>query len=321
MNNVETIKRWLKYIDVQAETIVAKIAEWGQQTDGNFDPNALFIRTTSLFERGHRKDVVKIEQEDGLIDIAISREGLYDAMPELLFHEPAYANVQSSADRMRKATQKNKKEAELARKFFAPIENEFYLLRSDILYQERKNSYGFTNNNNIFVNFWNIDQWKRGAKNILNAKQTILLLYLLPVAHSIVGNRALTAMCLESILGVPVKIDLAAPKKTQLQDYAPDLAGLGNMTLGADTILVGDFEDGTPSLEIMIGPILKKEVVNYLPGNKDHRLLEELLYPYFFQVGIDIITTITIAEEDQAFKFSETAPIAENGYLGYSVYL
>jgi hypothetical protein len=72
--------------DFRAEVLVAFWLENGEKSLDN-----ITIRPNGTFQRPYRKDVLEIEQSekeqpDG-VTLHISREGLYDMLPEGVFHQ------------------------------------------------------------------------------------------------------------------------------------------------------------------------------------------------------------------------------------------
>ena len=61
------------------------------------------------------------------LKINISRDGIYDSLPEGIFHYPKTERLNQSVDDMTKEYRSQQKEEENARQFFLPFENEFFL--------------------------------------------------------------------------------------------------------------------------------------------------------------------------------------------------
>ncbi|MBW6459067.1 MAG: hypothetical protein K0B08_00705 [Bacteroidales bacterium] len=106
--------------DIKAEVIMADLADRGMDAD------KMLVACKGLFRRNYEKDVANV-QFDQVIDYLVfqlSRDGLYDLLPEGLFHEMCIFSSLGSEER-RKQFARQKQEEANARKFFLPYENEF----------------------------------------------------------------------------------------------------------------------------------------------------------------------------------------------------
>ncbi|MFO7613402.1 MAG: hypothetical protein R6W71_02050 [Bacteroidales bacterium] len=113
--------------DIKAEVIMADLADRGMDAD------KMLVASKGLFRRNYERDVAHV-QFDQVIDYLIfhlTRDGLYDLLPEGLFHQMYIYSSMSSEDR-RKQFARQKQEEANARKFFLPYENEFMQQRARI---------------------------------------------------------------------------------------------------------------------------------------------------------------------------------------------
>jgi predicted component of type VI protein secretion system len=154
-----------------------------------------------------------------------------------------------------------------------------------------------------FARFW-------GIANKGTPRQLTAMLYLLPIATRIVGNRELTARCFKTVLGERVSITYGAPVKYDIREY---LTPLGKARLGVDMVTGNELQEGIPSIEVAIGPLKQGKVLQYLPGAKSGSVLD-MLFRYFLPVTADVQTTILVQKEDRDFTLSEEAYTSRLGF-------
>ncbi len=296
MSNLQQIKSIIEQfpLDLCMEVILADLIEGGINVDD------LILHPVGLFERSYRKDIREVElhydQKTGKIDYAylhICREGLYDALPEALFHAPLSQKSFKSKDEMIAENQVHQREEEESRKFFVPFEHAFYQQRLALELEERKALVDFSGR--MFKKFW-------GITDDFDERQVAILLYVLPVAHRIVGNWHLTALCLEAILGINVKVQKTESETIKVNDYL--LNRLGNLTLGVDAVLGNEFDDGIGGIEILLGPLDNAQIKDYLKGGQYFEMLH-YLYDYFLPIEVDVKTTILVKEQDKIFELEK----------------
>lgn len=297
--------------------------------------NRLVVIPIGLFHRNYHKDIEladEAEFESHLLQLKINREGIYDALPEALTHQPI-KHKKGAKDKEEILTeiriQKEREKA--ARKFFLPIEQEIYRTRIILELEEVKY---FINQRNIsehkvFQDFWEIPPF-------LNYHQISNMVYLLPIAQRIVGNFKLTELCFESILQNPINIKNTFPIKhkiptiyneaTQQEDEMGVSLGAG--ILGEDFILSAPYyQEAIPAILINIGPITfeeadlyaKSTVEGFADGQK--REVLEYLIKNFMTFEADTVINIDIkVAKGHYFKLSDEATTS-NALLGMNVTL
>jgi type VI secretion system protein ImpH len=260
-----------------------------------------------LFHRNYHKDIDVAEEsefENHLLQLKINRESLYDSLPEGLFHQPIrHKKGEKTKEEILQEIREQKDREKATRKFFLPIEQELYRSRIAIELEEKKY---FINPRNIkehrvFQDFWDIPDF-------LDYRQICNMVYLLPIAHQIVGNFALTELCFESILQDPIAIKNSYPLSYEIPTPLNEESGqeeemgiaLGDVSLGEDFVLNAHFYKETiPSILINIGPIEANEVKLYAkstvknaPNGEKREVLEYLInnfFPYDADANINII--------------------------------
>lgn len=261
------------------------------------------------------------------LNLVTHRDGLYDYLPEGLFHQPVSKNKdRDNSDWSIEIFEQFERE-QGARRFFQPIEQEFYHQRLFLELEERK--YFLTeenlrqnDNGELFRGFWRL------PADLLNIRQLNNLLHLLPVAHRITGDTELMSDVFSLILGVPVAITLLPPISCPIEDQTlshvvggenriesePDDLGcicLGNFSLG------GIYEDTMPALELRIGPLSIEQFAGFAPGGNSSKLLD-LLEGYFIPAETTVVCHLIPDQESTFICLSEEQ---SKSVLGFNAYL
>ncbi|WP_019668317.1 hypothetical protein [Eudoraea adriatica] len=285
--------------DLRAEVFIAEI-------QGNFElPDEDFlIANQSTFSRGYSRDII---DTDGHINknkltLNLSRNGLYDILPEGLFHTQAISKDTNSYVARRKTV---KQEEQDARLLFAPLENEFFYQKLNIERNERTLLDDFFNlNDNFLLNFWKIDQG-------IPEDYTLQLIKLLPHSHKIVGDFELTRLSLEKVLNEKVTF---IKKNIILKNEGID-HGIGTQ-LGVDTVLESDTNEVMmPALEVTIGPISMNGINTFLNETEVLNFIYAF-YDYFIPLEMEVITKL-IVNKNSKFLLGDT----NNTILGISTQL
>jgi len=270
------------YQNIKAEIIVAELQE-----NSELSENDIIISNKSTFNRPFRRDIISIDNISILdkIILNLSRSGLYDYLPEGLFHSGSTKKELESNVSKRK---KQKKQEQDARIFFAPIENEFFKQRLLIECNEREllnDFYSFQDD--FLINFWEID--KSIPKNYL-----VKLIKLLPYSHKIIGDFELTRLSLEKILGEKVHF-----KK-----------GFSNIMIESENKESNDFKLGvnlvlnstytkvlSPLLEVTIGPISESIINNFVKKDRVMKFINNF-YNYFIPLEYDVKTQFIVPNKN-----------------------
>ncbi|OQX72293.1 MAG: hypothetical protein B6D61_14220 [Bacteroidetes bacterium 4484_249] len=121
MRNAKNIAKSIKAkpSDIKAEVIIADLVERG------FDFSKIIVKHDGLFKRNYSKDIsdVYLDMVKDILVFNVSRDSLYDILPEGLFHH-VFGNLE--ADNRNQEFEKLKQEEDNARKFFLPFDNEFF---------------------------------------------------------------------------------------------------------------------------------------------------------------------------------------------------
>ena len=195
MKNSEEIKKELDafFINLKAEIVVSEFIE-----NSNLSYEDITIKNKSSFTRGYRRDIIDVKMNtNDKLELNLSRNGVYDALPQGVFHSTVNIDSNIPYSEMR---QKSKKEEADARTLFAPLENEFFLSRVGVEQEEKKLALQFNNLENSFLlYFW-------GIKDKVADEYVFLLAKALPLAYKISKDEKLIAQCLSEILHEKITI-------------------------------------------------------------------------------------------------------------------
>jgi hypothetical protein len=290
MNSFEEILDIIKqiHVDFRAEVILAEFQKMG------LDDEDYIVSPVSLFERRFSKDIKSVgieENKSGLryLNFKLNREGIYDTLPQALIHSSltrkgkSKKNVKDMVDEIKL----RRHEENAARKFFSPFENEFYKYRVKLEREERRLLHAYQNNVSYTDKvdfFWNLPK-------IMNAKEKSTLLFLLPILHRITGDLNKIEACYKSILGVPVSLKRAAPLSTAVK-----LQPVEALILGVNFITGQQIIDGSPVIEVSLGPLSDDKIKDFLPGSRGRKVIDAL-NNYFMPIEADIVIK-TIADRN-----------------------
>lgn len=299
MNDIEKIKNRINAIpfDLKAEVMLAALLDTCKKDGSDF-----LINFEGQFKRPYRTDVLGCEIVDydydasQFLKINISRDGIYDSLPEGIFHYPKTERLNQSVDDMTKEYRSQQKEEENARQFFLPFENEFFL--SGIIREREEKEFLFKLNQgkplDFFYDFWDLD---KNLPQILVSK----LIRLLPFVHKIVGKLDKTAYCLTYLLDEAVEIvELGYQDQSQSEQNVT----LNDCRLGLDMISGMSYMDYSLNLEFKIGPLKDSNFHDYIHDGGIRKFLN-LFYEYFLPIEIDVKTSILLPVEIEQFNFTQ----------------
>ncbi|MDZ4822256.1 MAG: type VI secretion system baseplate subunit TssG [Flavobacteriales bacterium] len=245
--------------DVRAEVIAADLLDDGVLL------NNITVRPAGTFRRTYSKDVLsaeKVPDETGTsfkLEMEVSREGIYDMLPEGLFHQPDANKRATNVGDVVTHIRKTRKEEEDSRKFFLAIEKELYRLRILVELEERKTLEDYSDHfrNELFFQVW-------PDLYILKKEYVNPLIQVLPHAFKICGNIQLTEYCFSKVLGYDVSIRITEVMKRNVENT--NTTRLGNSRLGIDAFAGDVLIDFFPETVISIGPLGKKQVPDFSTG-------------------------------------------------------
>jgi len=299
-SDMENLDQLIKAInsypaDIKGEVLMADLIQEGYSwTD-------FLVFFNSTFKRGFGKDIDSAERFlindlDEVLAIRLARDGLYDLLPEGVFH----AGPDSAKDSAKGMATESRKEAKIeenTRKFFQPYENEFFYERTLLELKEREILQKLNDGSwdTFFIEFWKIDK-------LISKELAIKLCSLLPFVKDIVGNFKMTSSCLGAILNEQVSYEIFYSREADFDNRVENGSSvkLGQQQLGMNAILSGDAIENRRHIRYCIGPLKNSDITPYLEGGDIARLIE-IFNSYFIPMEMESGFEVIIPEEKHGF--------------------
>jgi len=300
--------------DIKAEVIAAEMVEHGIPAD------LILLLDLGGSTRPFRKDVSKIEDElleydrQEYVVIKALREGLYDMLPEALFHLVAEHKSNKTEKEIIQAIRQRQKEERDARTFFLPFEagiNHQRILMA--LYENKLDKRTHYNDLvNIFSNHWTIFQY-------LDERQADVFLLLIPVIHDLRDDFSAIEKIMEMMFLLPVKITLR--QQAPYQPFDPIISLMDESSVLGVNLTTGNavYVSGEDEILISIGPMQNSMLKTFMQGGTNGIILE-LLCDYLLPAHIDLVTEFELSEVDKATRLADGVK-DYNCVLGGNTYL
>ncbi len=257
-------------INLKAEVIGSLLSNIG------IDKTSIQSNYTSSFNRSYRNDTYKAKynSENDTLDLFISRNGLYDMLPEGLFHpEIIENNKKISVKNLLESHKKQKKEESEARLFFKPFENHIFQFFIKIEDKEKNlinNSHEFRS---FFMQFWGLESW-------IKDEQFVFMLHILPYSKNIKGNINRITQLLSHHLQKEISFnrgwkEIHLSKHTKQQD----------LILGQNFI-IGNTSDQLPCIEFNIYNISDQELHEYSKNGYYYKFIS-LYFEYLLPIELE----------------------------------
>jgi hypothetical protein len=294
--------------DIKAEAQLLLAIKKGLNVD-NF-----LINCDQVFKREFSKDLVAVEvKEDAkkneMLELHLSRTGLYDQLPEGLFFQMPHRDSSFTETDMASDYRINKQKEDEIRRFFLPFDNDFFLQRLQVEEAEVQLLEGLRSGvlNDYFVRFWSLPP-------SIPKMFMVPLILLLPHAHKIAGELELMAQALSYLLKEEVRFLQKNADTSSAEGFLAPV--LGEASLGLDMVAGDSFFEDEPVIDIEVGPIKNSQVRDYLEGGK-RSVLMETFNRFFVPAGLDVIVSVKVPMERQDMMLEKGAePV-----LGYSTVL
>jgi hypothetical protein len=297
------------HYDVRAEVVV------GELLDNRVRSEEIAVQMQNVFVRSFNKDILNAQLDDSqpyhpFISLTLSRDGLYDRLPEGIFHQFTPQQQQRSVRDMVINYKRQQKEQQEARKFFRPLENEFFLQRVFLEQKEKHllfDAFG-KDADELFLEFWGIrpDLPSAGLKKLVK---------LLPYIYRIAGNLPLVKLYLQAILEEPVQItqeNIGTAVETGSQ------VPLGESRLGVDMMTGNMFYTDMPLVKIKVGPLQQHRVYDFLPWQPYGKLLETCI-GFLLPADVEVETLLEPHPEEKKVVVADSQE--KEGLMGYNFYL
>ena len=299
--------------DFKAEVVAAEMVDNGTPLE------LILILMLGGAKRPYRKDVGEITPEISEYDhkeyihVKTHKEGLYDMLPEGLFHSPTLPKSVNSEEDIIAGLKKHHIEEANARKFFLPYEASINELRIQMALYENRLDKRLTSTDmvDIFAQQWAIFKW-------LDARQANVFLHLLPLIHDVRDDYRVAEKIFELIFLLPVQINIQQQRPVQIED--PIFSSFSDTVLGVNfTTGNREFFTGEDEIIISIGPMQNSALKEFMSGGNNEKILE-LLCDYLLPVHLDVNVEFKLTDADKTSRLADTVNDF-NSTLGLSTYL
>jgi hypothetical protein len=295
--------------DIRSEVFAAALASAGVPME------SMYFRTQSTFRRSKAMDlddvrIDKPETGDGQLVFSLNREGLYDMLPEGLFHFRDASGSHMTRDELFNDIKRSRQEEADARKFFGPFENEFFQHRLQLEMQEQRllRKGNDADNRELFEKLY-------GPAPAIEDRYVLPLLHVMPVFHRIRGDISQVARCLSRFLDLPVHIEHAST--TRHPATAEGLKALGQAVLGVDAVAGDRFDSAMPVYEVHVSDIPRAEVGRFFPDGGSAGVLEFLL-TCLLPMECRYTVFLHLCKDQRILVLADEA---NESHLGYDVYI
>lgn len=284
--------------DYRAEVIAALLIEEGLNLE------ELDIVRTGTSRRGFSKEVESIYREYSAYDltdylcIEANKEGLYDMLPQGVFHQPLRRNtVKKYKEDILEEIRMHRGEEFFARKFF----HVFELLTDRVLTEaclfearyDRKTSYPeFTD---LFTRYWPI-------LKMLSLRQSVFFMHIIPLLHRIRSHYGDMEQAFSYVLEVPVSISTV--KLPAKKSHCSCESNIGDCKIGVDCVLGEQFDDGVYDLKLTLGPLSATAMKHFIEPAEGYRILDRLC-EIFLPAHAFIVKEYIISPQDAVFTLSD----------------
>lgn len=261
VNSIET--------DYKAEVIIAGLLE------GGLSPDHIYMIREGNAERGYSKDIAYLRTEYFLrrqtkyLGLRVNRQGLYDILPEGIFHKSTGNPFQKDVTDIIKEIEKQRKEEQVAKMFFRPFEVSASnaLIHAQLF--ERKIDKKRTNRNfvNIFSRYWPI-------LSLLPLNKAVLFIEIISVVADIGHKIEFSAQIISALLDVPVKITQGNRPCSRISKGV--VPRLKNMRLGLNAIIGKTYEEEYENIIVRLGPMSSERIVYYNKDNNGKKIIKYL---------------------------------------------
>lgn len=249
--------------------------------------------------------------EGSCIELKTNRRGIYDSLPEGLFHDSLFAGKVKDLEHILEEMQHHRNEEFFIRRFFSLLESETD--REGIQAQllelryDKKNKY--PDYARLFSACWPVT-------GILSGRGALLFIKFMPHIHSIRCRLEEVSDALSQILEAPVSVHSRMEQRTM---KAQKTNRLGNLRLGTSSVNVGVLHSAEADLHIHIGDIPAREVDRFLPGNHSRKALSMLVDIFLGAFQESDVTISVIPSERKTYlkPMDDAYPC----YLGINTFL
>lgn len=303
--------------DFKAEVIAAEIIE------NNTPADKVLIVPIGAMSRPQNKDIDSVLTEVSEYDnkeyivIRTHKEGLYDKLPEGLFHNPISYLGDKTEQQVIEGIKRHRIEEKAARAFFLPFDTALFSGRVQIALYENQLDKKFHNNQliNIFSPHWEIFRH-------LNVLQSNIFLQFLPLIHSIRDDWQAIENLFELIFLIPAHLRVRTiTKQDDTKEDTPVTSAIGVGSLGID-LTTGSPVDGGGFSEMVIkfGPLSAAQVNNFI-GDQQQEKVVLMLCDYLVPADLDIVIEYDLIKSERICMLPKEGETVNNCTMGVSTYL
>ena len=299
--------------DFKAEVIAAEMAESG------VNPEQIMIVMLGPQKRIFSKDVESVTEETSDYNhkdytlVKTHKEGIYDMLPEGLFHTNTTPKSAISDKDIIGFMKKQRAEELDARHFFLPYEAAINHLRMQMYIYEGRLDKGSHHAElvNVFSGHWEIFRY-------FDNRQSGIFLQVLPLIHDLRDNYPVAETIFQLILALKVSVTLQ--QQSLLKPEVPISSTLANTLLGIN-FTTGNkvYNSGENEIRVKLGPLTNLQLKQFNGGEKNQKILE-LLCDYFLPAHIDVITEYILTEVDKITRLAD-GESDYNSTMGLNTYL
>lgn len=297
--------------DFKAEAVAVNLLKY-QRAVSN-----IFIDRIGINDRAYLKDIKSISSnylgfDEEVFTIETYREGIYDYLPEGIFHPPSLGASRKNVETVVREIRKQKRVEEDARKFFKPFELEIFFTEISALLKE--SDFDISSDTDALLNTVS-ELWP--LIKMMDKQNAYIFIYILPFFHQIRGDKKWFERCMSAFLQVPVNVTFS-PNVIERVEEHDDSMLLGNSRLGVTYIPSGSHMDGQRNWVVNIGPIPYMEMKKYIKGNVFRKVLQAM-YDYFLPVNVEVEENFITEKQEYSFALDNDERNASR--LGYSTFL
>ena len=265
------------------------------------------LRSDSNFKKSFRDDIEKAvfnyneETNEYDIDLTLNRDGIYDRLPEGLFHQTRGNSKTQTVSQMTEEYRRFRDEEKMARRYFQPLEQEFFRYSTLVEMEERNLAFDLLNGNlkKELLVFWDVP--KDLPDDIVRK-----LVQLMPWVGFIKGSPELSSKALSLLLNKEVHF---AQSEFSKQKASGASASLGIGQLGVDTTAGDEFWEPGRYWIFTIDDVRRDEIEFYRPEGTIGKLLqhfEEIFIPLPIDVKFEfeVIPAAADVETEDVLGYS-----------------
>ncbi|GAB2556384.1 hypothetical protein [Spirosoma areae] len=286
-------------VDLRAEVVLADMLDQGISLDD------LILNPVGAFRRAFGRDINRTEWVESQyssqrwLQIELNRNGLYDLLPEGVFHQPTTNETSASTETILLEMQTQRQREKAARRFFLPIEQEFF--RQRIRVEQEGRTYPFRTDmrasDGVLGQFWELPEF-------LTPLQSQRLLYMLPVMHRLAGDIAGMTACFGQLLEEAVNLQFDPPGMKLVDAHTARSAPLGEWELGSTSVVDGWLNNEGPQLRLTVHIDRRERVPAYLPGGNGRQLIQ-WLSGYLVPLDVELSTELDTSALDDTFLLTD----------------